>query len=432
MKRLFWGERIDVSLRFFCTFVSFLIDIPMFLSVYVFNPDYDMAMANFTPYYKAPAEIIRMADDLSVLPVWFAREGCGVKVDSLDRVELFHRQLSEVCRMGENWQTCFQWAGSTGWTDKWVSACYTPWGWTPSLVHRLRQEGVEDCYLPSSEEMCRIRYLSSRQRCLEVLPAFSGWNGICGEMKWCHNLQEVENFIYEKGNVIVKAPWSGSGRGLWKVSAESWNPSLAGWVSRILKVQGGIMVEPIYDKVEDFAMEFIAGEEGVRFLGYSCFETDVHGNYKANRLMSNSAIETRLSQYVPLELLHRIRVSLERVLTDLLGQDYRGYLGVDMMVCREEGAFRVHPCVEINLRMNMGVLSRILYDRYVHPLSEGEYVVEHYACEGEALSFHQKMIREFPLRWAEGKWSDGYLPLTPVREDTRFQAYLLVDGKGGK
>ena len=32
----------------------------MFPNVYLFNPDYDMAMANFTPYYKSPAEIVRM------------------------------------------------------------------------------------------------------------------------------------------------------------------------------------------------------------------------------------------------------------------------------------------------------------------------------------------------------------------------------------
>lgn len=404
----------------------------MFLSVYVFNPDYDMAMANFTPYYKAPAEIIRMAADLSVLPVWFANEGCGVKVDSLERVELFHRQLSEVCRAGESWNKCFRWADSTGWTDKWFSACYTPWGWTPSLVHRLRQEGVENSYLPSFEKLFRIRYLSSRQRCLEVLPAFSDWDGICGEMKWCTDLQEVENFIREKGDIILKAPWSGSGRGLWKISAASWNSSLAGWVSRILKVQGGIMAEPIYNKVVDFAMEFIADEEGVRFMGYSYFETDVHGNYKANCLMSNSAIEARLSQYVQVDLLNKVRVTLEQVLTHLLEQDYQGYLGVDMMVCREERGFRIHPCVEINLRMNMGVLSRILYDRYIHPLSEGEYVVEHYLCDGSALLFHQDMVKNYPLEWKEQKIARGYLPLTPVREDTRFQAYLLVKGKGDK
>ena len=35
--------------------------------IYLFNPENDMALANFTPYYKAPSEIIRMANDLSAV-----------------------------------------------------------------------------------------------------------------------------------------------------------------------------------------------------------------------------------------------------------------------------------------------------------------------------------------------------------------------------
>lgn len=396
--------------------------------VYLFNPDYDMAMANFTPYYKAPAEILRMAADLSVLPVWFAGEGSGVKVDCLERVALFRCQLGEICPEGEGREILSGLLSSVDWTAQWPSARYVPWGWTPALVHRLRLEGVDEEFLPTAEEMQRIRYLSSRERCLEILPAFAGWEGICGEMKACKQLTEVDTFIRERGQVILKAPWSGSGRGLWKVSAASWNAQLAGWASRILKVQGRLMAEPIYDKVADFAMEFFSDENGeVRFVGYSYFETDVHGNYKANRLLSNTAIEERLSRYVSLERLSCIGACLEASLKKLLGQAYQGYLGVDMMVCRVEDGYRIHPCVEINLRMNMGVLSRILYDRYVHPLSEGEYVVEHYLCEGEALSFHREMVERYPLEWKEGKVASGYLPLTPVREDIRFQAYLRVE-----
>lgn len=399
-------------------------------AIYLFNPDYDMAMANFTPYYKAPAEIIRMAADLSVLPVWFADEGCGVKVDFLKQVELFRRQLTEVCREEEGRKMLTRVLSAVNWTDEWQSARYRPWGWTPCLIHRLRQEGVKESLLPSKEKMQQLRYLSSRQRCLVILPAFSGWNGICGEMKACSHLSEVELFIQERRQVILKAPWSGSGRGLWKVSAESWNAQLAGWASRIIKVQGVLMAEPIYDKVADFAMEFFSDERGeVHFVGYSYFDTDVHGNYKANRLWSNEAIETVLARSVSFNLLHRLKEHLEEVLKKVLDGNYQGYLGVDMMVCRMEDGFRIHPCVEVNLRMNMGVLSRILYDRYVHSLSEGEYVVEHYTRDGEALAFHQRMIELYPLEWKEGKMVNGYLPLTPVQEGTRFQAYLQVRRK---
>lgn len=140
-------------------------------------------------------------------------------------------------------------------------------------------------------------------------------------MKGCQSLCEVENFIKERKQVILKAPWSGSGRGLWKVSSESWNTQLAGWASRIMKVQGVLMAEPIYDKVADFAMEFLMTEEGeFRFVGYSYFDTDVHGNYKANRLMSNAAIEEELSHFVSLELLWQVRSCLEEVLKKCWGK----------------------------------------------------------------------------------------------------------------
>lgn len=144
------------------------------------------------------------------------------------------------------------------------------------------------------------------------------------------------------------------------------------------------MAEPIYDKVVDFAMEFYAEKQnGVRFAGYSLFETDTHGNYKLNLLLSNTEIENRLAAYVSREILHEVRSCLLSALQRLLKDDYEGYLGVDMMICRLTEEFVVHPCVEINLRMNMGVVSRLFFDRYVSPSSSGQYVVEHYAAEGK-------------------------------------------------
>lgn len=179
-------------------------------------------------------------------------------------------------------------------------------------------------------------------------------------MKACVSLSELEAFLQERGELVLKAPWSGSGRGLLKVSSASWNTQLAGWAARILRVQGAVMAEPIYDKAVDFAMEFyVEKQNGVRFAGYSLFETDAHGNYKLNLLLSNTEIEHRLSAYVSREILHEVRSCLLSALQRLLKDDYKGYLGVDMMICRVAGGYVVHPCVEINLRMNMGVVSRL-------------------------------------------------------------------------
>ena len=136
------------------------------------------------------------------------------------------------------------------------------------------------------------------------------------------------------------------------------------------------MGEPFYDKVKDFAMEFQVTDEGVRFAGYSLFEADARGIYKENLLASDEAIGTMLAEYVSDELLHRLQQVLSVELEACLGDAYRGYLGVDMMVVRKAGSYAVHPCVEVNLRMNMGVVSRLFFDRYVCREAVGRYVIE--------------------------------------------------------
>ena len=110
----------------------------------------------------------------------------------------------------------------------------------------------------------------------------------------------------------------------------------------------------------------------------------------------------------------------------LLYNSYRGYLGVDMMVVQMDEGYAIHPCVEVNLRMNMGVVSRLLFDRYISPDAHGRYVIEFYPRSGEALKAHQEMVEKHPLTLHEGRIREGYLSLTPVFEDTNYQIYMVI------
>ena len=384
-------------------------------TIYYFNPENDMALANFTPYYKAPAEIVRMANDLAALPAWYAPKGSTIKVERDTDIPCW----TDLCR-GE---IPFP---DVEWTVRWMPGVYVPWGWNPAFIHTLVQAGIKASSFPSAEAMAELRRLSGRMSGIEVLKSFAGKKRICGEACICRSLEEVKTQLELWGRCVLKAPWSGSGRGLVFVNRTTWTDSVAGWTSRVFRVQGGVMAEPIYNKVCDFAMEFHAEESGnVSFVGYSLFETDAFGNYKSNLLLSDAWIEQRISSYVPLEILHKIRRHLLEFLPQWLGGHYIGYLGVDMMVCRESD-YCIQPCVEVNLRMNMGVLSRIFFDRYVHPASEGRFCVEHYSVSDEALLFHRKMREANPVMLKDGKLTNGYLSLTPVRENTRYQVYVLI------
>lgn len=381
-------------------------------TLYCFNPEHDMAMANFTPYYKAPAEIRRMAADMSVLPAWYAGKGDWVKVDELKHIEEWESPLYPL---------------DISWTENWISMPCSPWGWNPALVHSL-QKVISSDFLPDEKRLQQLRYLAGRQRCTEILQAFSDFPLICGEAAVCASIESVRSFVDIQGEVILKSPWSGSGRGLTRVSPSTWNKSVEGWILRIIRTQGAVMAEPFYSKVTDFAMEFHVNQEGkVCFAGYSLFETDTFGNYKANLLLPNEEMERRISLYVPVIFLNEIREKLIKELSVLLKDCYAGYLGVDMMICAQDGNYKLHPCVEINLRMNMGVVSRLLFDRYAVAGSQGRYVTEHYRTDGEALDFHRVMSQKHPAQIIDNRLRNGYLSLTPVRSDTRFQAYILIE-----
>ena len=152
---------------------------------------------------------------------------------------------------------------------------------------------------------------------------------------------------------------SSSGRGIRYVDAAHFTENVERWLRRLLAQQGSVMVEPYYQKVKDFGMEFTALPDGtVRYEGLSLFHT-VNGAYTGNILATESVKRRMISRYVSEELLDAVR---EKIMSmpDLRG--YSGPFGIDMMVvsdCRDGVAsrtrqFLLHPCVEINLRRTMG------------------------------------------------------------------------------
>lgn len=385
-------------------------------NLYLFNPENDMALASGSPYYMSPTSAKKMAADLAVLPGWYADTEGDVWVDVRQRKWMQEEAYFSL---------------PVGWVTE-MTPIYNklyPWGWSPSLIHRLREKGLMEESLFSDDQMRDIRRLSGRGLSVGILPELRV-PGTLGESFWLTTIEQIKGLSVMYGRMLLKAPWSGSGKGVRSVMGNP-DESLSGWAKRIMASQGGIVGEPFYNKKIDFAMEFRTDGKEISFIGYSLFETDGRGAYKENRLASNDVIETYLTEYVSLGLLHTIRNNLQQILKDRLGDSYQGYLGVDMMICQEGEVYKLHPCVEINLRMNMGVVSRLFFDRYVFPSSQGRYVIEYYRKPGEALCFHEQMKQAYPLVKVAGKVEEGYMSLTPVFEDTSYQIYACIQkGEG--
>ena len=391
-------------------------------TLYIFNPEHDLALASGETNYMAPASARQMAFELALLPIWYAEEGSAVLASSAYNLDYLKR-MQELLGLSVHLMTEPELASE-------ADLDIRPWGWDAALRKRLSGLGGSEVLLPSMEQLNAWREYSHRSKAVALLPELQLNEYFCGESYYLKTLEEWKAFVEGRECCLLKAPLSGSGKGLnWCKGI--FTPFISGWCTRVAASQGGVIAEPIYNKVEDFAMEFYSDGAGeVTFAGYSLFHTGKSGMYEGNCLLSNEGIRRQLSQYVPSEVLTDLENCLKYRLSALVGTVYKGYLGVDMMVCRfpedEKPVFRIHPCVEINLRMNMGVIARFLYDRYVHPGSTGRFMIDYHPSEGEALKEHERMSATYPLEIREGRVYSGYLPLVPVHRRSCYRAWIWV------
>lgn len=382
-------------------------------TLYIFNPDSDMALASGSPYYMTPERIKRMAMDLCSLPAWYADKGEGVLLAKSSQVEWMSGE--SPVRPDCQYHLCIHPE----------CANVSPWGWNAALAHRLKLQGMSAGSLLSMEDIEKIRQLSSRGTAVELLPLLR-LSGTIGESVMLASVEEVKAFVTAHPRVLLKEPWSGSGRGLQFVEGNL-SKSIEGWVRRVIVSQGFVVGEPYYDKCVDFAMEFWVTDEEVAFRGYSVFETDTRGLYKGNMLQSDAVLESFLSGFVSLDLLHSVRCQLQSLLKTRVCGHYAGCLGVDMMICLSpQGSYVLHPCVEVNLRMNMGMVARVFFDRYVCMDAVGRFVIEYFNASGDAYADYRLKSSQYPLVMEEGRIRSGYLSLTPVDQDTLFQAYVEI------
>lgn len=391
-------------------------------ALYIFNPEHDLALASGEANYMAPASARRMASELALLPMWYAEEGSAVLAPSAYNLD-YVKKIQELLGLSVDLITEPELAIEQDLDIR-------PWGWDVALRKRLSVLGVDEVLLPSMGQLNDLREYSHRSKAVALLPELQLNEYFCGESYYLKTPEEWKRFVEGRKECLLKAPLSGSGKGLnWCKGI--FTPFISGWCTRVAASQGGVIAEPIYNKVEDFAMEFYSDGAGeLTFVGYSLFHTGKSGMYEGNCLLSNEAIRKQLAQYIPLEALMDLENCLKYRLSALVGTVYKGYLGVDMMICRfpenEKPVFRIHPCVEINLRMNMGVIARFLHDRYVRPGSTGRFVIDYHPSEGEALQEHERMSATYPLESREGRVYSGYLPLVPVHKRSCYRAWIWV------
>lgn len=319
------------------------------MTLYVFNPENDMALADGHPGYTPPVQIQQMRRELWWLPQWWAEDE-DIVWNGEERLN-----LSDDTRI-------------------------LPWGWSPALCHQLKQAGVQESLLPSRKELEQIRQLSHRQTAVSLLQELRSElpldGHFAGNSVLCRSIEEAEETANAYGEALLKSPWSSSGRGLMKTD----NPQWKAWASRILKAQGSIVVEQFLHKVTDFALEFwLDGKGGVEYRGLSLFYTNERGAYLGNWVAPEEQKLAWLAQYIPLQYLQEIRAWWTARLSRF---DYAGPVGIDMMLAQEG----ICPCIEVNWRWTMGLVSCLVAEQGRYGRMVVEYIYGHYSAEVEAFS----------------------------------------------
>ena len=300
----------------------------------VFNPEHDLCMANGDANFVPPASALEFGRDCAGLVDWIVEPSDG-KV--------------------------------------------TAWGWDSVLKKRLLKEGVPESMLPPDDAVEEIRMLSRREMAVKasvhvndflsgrVSPELLGKLRPLSSVRAVSDERDIVPTVDCFGDAVMKAPLSGSGKGLRWARSGGLSASDLGWSRKVIARQGGLMVEKRLGIVRDFAMLFHIGQEKsdtpVSFEGYSLFFND-NGIYHGNVLASDSLIISELSNHVPESLLDNVKEALASFFRqEFLGR-YEGFAGVDMCIYRDAGGFMLAPCLEINVRMTMGLLARRIYDRH--------------------------------------------------------------------
>ena len=328
------------------------------MTLHIFNPDHDLALAANQSQYTAPHAGRQLRADLGWIPALWASEGDKVLVENVEGAREQARRAGRYVRNVE-----FVTLRDVASWDAPIDV--SPWGWNRALRHQLKSLGSRHLAMASEGQLSFIHQVSCRKWAARHLRAriVKSDERLVGRADYVTELAAVED---SPRPMVLKAPWSSSGRGVRYVTEELTEAG-RNWVGNVIAQQGGIMVEPYYNKVKDFGMEFSIDRDGVvSYLGLSLFATR-NGAYLGSVLATEEAKREMLAQYVAPDLIDALIRRTRYVMRAALKRKYVGPFGVDMMVIRQDGRYVVNPCVELNLRRTMGHVALALTPKPTEP-----------------------------------------------------------------
>lgn len=405
---------------------------PSAANIFLFNPTCEYAIANGTVSWQPNRILQKMEADLATLPLFFAEATDKVVVNEFpSQVFLEHLQQLGI----QVPQFILKPTLAAGKIDFPINQL-NPWGWSPaahkllSKVKPLCSDEFKTSPIFNWREEQKALYSKKFARSVlhKITQDYPSEHFITQNQltEICTTKDDFESLMQKWGKLMVKAPWSSSGRGLQPIRYKPIHPKVWAKILAMVKDQGYTIVEPYLNKVIDLAFQFEMRKGKVSYLGISNFSTDYKGQYNGNSLNGlPDTLDKEVVQFiesVPALTLQPIKEILEN---SELATNYEGYFGVDTLIFRDEaGALKVNPCLEINVRYNMGLLCLTL-EKFIAPQKKGIYRT--WFQPGMPFqTFKTEMEQKHPLVLNNNRIESGFFALTEAKPDTQFGAYLLV------
>ncbi|MBK6283064.1 MAG: hypothetical protein IPF54_10750 [Draconibacterium sp.] len=402
-------------------------------NIYLFNPTCEYAVANQNANWQPNRILQKMESDLSSLSMFFGSKNDFVLVDTLPSPE-FIASLKQLKIDIPN----FVLKNESLQNQQFINSPKNkllPWGWSPAS-HKFLAPLKKSCssefqHSPVLNWLPEHREITSRKFALEVLtqlqvtvknvfilPAEK-------KPKICTTQNDFEDAIKLWEKVMIKAPWSSSGRGLQPITKAPVHPKVWEKVLGIVKEQGYALVEPLLKKALDLALLFEIKKGKVEHLGNSYFYTNSKGQYEGNYLNGfPDTIDKAILDFADFMVGEIRQPLINAIENSKMATFYEGYFGVDTLVYFDKNKLKINPCLEINVRYTMGLLALRL-EKLISKNKKG--IFSTYFIPGKTFSdFKNEMEVQHPLKIVDNKIESGFFILTEARTDSLFGAYILV------
>lgn len=402
--------------------------------LYIFSATNELAIANGLHSYTPAKHLRDFEEDLAFLPYYFCDNKDIIMIDKhiskeyKERINCLHDKEVECIKKKD--------------VNLFLSKnknihSLAPWGWSPKMHYELSRikpfckplASIIASWRSNSKEVYSrvfardvlIHILNNTKRESIYIPK----NNIPEVIT---SFNEIVELSQKHNKLVIKTPFSSSGRGMIFLNDGLIHKTYQQWIEGALKTHEYLMVEKYVNKLYDLSFHFEVKGEEIKHLGNASFFTLDNGQYEGNNI-------TVLPNNFPDNQREFVEKYSEQISNDLLDaftkvdlvHKYQGIIGVDVLLFLDDnGKLKFHPCLEMNMRYNMGTVTLALRN-HLNVGQSGYWKVERLG-KRDAILFDQEQQKKFPILLDDyGKIIKGYLPLIEPSKEKKFACYIILE-----